>query len=121
MFRKLLTSVSICLQGTVFERRPRKPQVRDRQETWYYSIEEAEAPPYLMVAEEFKVKYDLISKMHTRDGGVESSRRGRAKWNPEKHEQVYHCSHEPHGTDPKVEVYYNALGLGYSHIRQAGA
>lgn len=126
MFRKLLTSMSICLQGTCFERRPRERQQRDRVETWYYSLDEANAPPYLMVAEEFKIKYDLITKLHTRDGhllsGRDASKRGRAKWNPEKHEQVYQMTNEPSpNTDPKVEVYYNALGLGISQPRNAGA
>lgn len=127
MFRKLLTSMSICLQGTCFERRPRERQVPDRSETWYYSIEEAEVPPYLMVAEEFKIKYDLITKLHSRDSqmlsGRDASRRGRAKWNPEKHEQMYHVTHEPNTSapDPKVEVYYNALGLGHSQMRDVRA
>jgi hypothetical protein len=118
MFRKLLTSVSICLQGTLFERRPHKPVIREKQETWYYSLDENGAKPYLMVAEEFKVKYDLITKLHSRDGqllnGRDSSKRGRAKWCPEQHEQVYEMTNEPGSHDPRVAVYYNALGLGYS-------
>jgi hypothetical protein len=119
MFRKIITSMSICLQGTVFQRRPRKGAVAPKQETWYYSLEQAEnAPPYLMVAEEFKVKYDFMTKVHGIDGhllsGRDASKRGRAKWCPEKHEQVYDCRHEPHSSDPRVAVYYNALGLGVS-------
>lgn len=116
MFRNILTSFCICLQGTVFERGPRKRAVKERQETWYYSVDQdEECKPYLMVAEEFKVKYDLITKLHTRDGqllsGRDASKRGRAKWCPEKYEQVYHQTHEPSCTDPRVEVYYQALGL----------
>jgi hypothetical protein len=118
MFRHILTSFCICLQGTVFQRGPRKRAVKERQEHWYYSVdqEEQDNKPYLMVAEEFKIKYDLITKMHTRDGhllsGRDASNRGRAKWNPEKHEQVYQMVNEPGGADPRVEVYYQALGLG---------
>jgi hypothetical protein len=116
--------MSICLQGTCFERRPRERHVPDRPENWYYSIDGGEAPPYLMVAEEFKIKYDLITKLHSRDQhklcGREASNRGRAKWNPEKHEQMYHMTNEPHtAPDPKVEVYYNALGFGHSKLGDA--
>jgi hypothetical protein len=118
MFRKILTSMSICLQGTLFERRLRRAVVRDKQETWYYSVDEQAGKPYLMVAEEFKIKYDLITKLHNVDGqllnGRDSSKRARAKWCPEKHEQVYDMRNEPHSSDPRVAVYYNALGLGLS-------
>lgn len=117
MFRNILTSMSICLQGTLFERRPRKGGLAPKPETWYYSIDEHDnAPPYLMVAEEFKVRYDFMTKLHTRDGqllsGRDASKKGRAKWCPEKYEQVYNCSNEPSCNDPRIAVYYNALGLG---------
>lgn len=116
MFRRIMTSFCICLQGTVFERRP-KHAFKDRHDLWYYSMEGREnAPPYLLVADEFKVRNDLITKLHGRDGQLlatrDSSKRGRAKWLPDMYEQYYSCTNEPTAGDPRVEVYYSSLGLG---------
>jgi hypothetical protein len=115
MFKSIMTSLCICLQGTLFERRAKKGHKKERPETWYYSVEEAETkePPYLMVAEEFKVKNDLITKLHTRDKnlmGTDVSKAGRARWCPDLYEQCYTPSVKS-GADPSVEVYYRALGL----------
>jgi hypothetical protein len=116
MFKSIMTSFCICLQGTVFQRKPRKGCIKGRDDTWYYSAEgHEECPPYLLVAEEFKVKNDLITKMHTRDGNLvssrESAKRGRAKWLPDLYEQVYAGPVSEYGFDPRVEVYYRTLGL----------
>lgn len=115
MFKSIMTSFCICLQGTVFERKPKKCSLKDNKDTWYYSMEgREESPPYLLVAEEFKVRNDLITKLHTRDTitSRESSRRGRAKWLPDLYEQVYYGGNEPTtGPDPSIEVYYRMLGL----------
>lgn len=116
MFKSIMTSFCICLQGTVFERRAKKAHMKDRDETWYYSMEGPEEPPYILVAEEFKIRNDLLTKMHTRDGHLSTSRdaskKGRAKWCPDFYEQVYYGpAIEASTGDPAVEVYYRALGL----------
>lgn len=117
MFRDIITSMSICLQGTLFERRPRKGPLPDRPESWYYSVEEHEdEKPYLMVAEQYKVRYDFMTRLHTRDAhllkGRDSSKAGRAKWFSDNYEQCYHMAKAPNCNDPRIAVYYNALGLG---------
>lgn len=114
MFKSIYTSFCICLQGTVFEMRKRKGVIKEN-EKWYYSLEKGdEAKPYILVAEEFKVRNDLITKLHTRDGKLlsarESSAKGRAKWNPNQYTQDYLGPSGP-GSDPTIEVYYRSLGL----------
>jgi hypothetical protein len=68
MFRSIITSLSIYLQGTVFERRPR---VKGKQnpEAWMH-IDEDESnheivQPYVIVEQELEMTPDLISKLYS--------------------------------------------------------
>lgn len=114
MFNSIMTSLCISLQGTLFERKPKKGSLKEHAENWHYSMNEREAPPYLLVTEEFKVRNDLITKLHARDGQIsttrESSKRGRAHWCP-NHYQQHYFGETTSGADPRVAIYYHALGL----------
>jgi hypothetical protein len=126
MLRSIFTSLSIYLQGTVFERRPR---VKGKQspEAWMH-IEEDEShtetvqpQPYVIVEHELEATPDLVSKLYScnrrlKDGRVEA-KNGRAKWCQNKYQQNYTGAVRMTG-DPQVEVYWKALGLGNTQEQQ---
>jgi hypothetical protein len=122
MFRSIFTSLSICLQGTVFERRPKVKAKSEHDECQSHSHEtdEEEYPPYLIMMDASAVKKDLISRMH--GAGSRSvvrrteGKEGRQKWCRNSNEQPYVEARAK--VDPKVEVYWKALGLGSAQEHQ---
>jgi hypothetical protein len=116
MFKSIYQSLSICLQGTLFRRHSTKAsQHRETEVLWSYSMDgQSTCPPYVLTTEEYKIKNDLITKIHCADNRLQESRtedrRGRAKWLPDFYEQTYDPPAGP-GPNPQVELYYRTLGL----------
>ncbi|HEY9791219.1 MAG TPA: hypothetical protein V6D22_12520 [Candidatus Obscuribacterales bacterium] len=114
MFKAIKNVLSICLEGTIFRSKP-KQQTQRTDNLWSYSMEgKNEYHPYVLTQEEYKIKFDLITKLHSVDNRLQESReehkRGCAKWVPEKHQQVYETPAPP-PPNPQIELYYKALGL----------
>ena len=114
MFKAIGNAVAICLQGTIFERRP-KHAATAKYELWAYSFDQEKAPPYVLTQEEYKVKNDIITKHHTTENRLQEkrseNRRARAKWSPDVYEQIYIPPVLPAMNNPQVEIYYRTLGL----------
>ena len=114
MFKSLMNMLSISLQGTLFSSKPKK-KAPSTYDLLMYSMDMVDRePPYVLVAEEFKIKHDLISKLHSVDNRLQAtrseSRKGRARWCPDVYEQNY-GGPKPIALDPQIEVYSRALGL----------
>jgi hypothetical protein len=120
MFKFINDTVAICLEGTAFRRRNKKtPNQPISEQVCSYSPEsQSPSPPYVLTQEEYKIKNDLISKLHSTDNRLQETRqrdrRGRAKWIPLHNEQVYNPP-TPTASSPQLEVYYKILG---THIVQ---
>lgn len=114
MFRTLRDKLSICLEGTILFSRP-KEHARRPGGLWSYSLQGPAAyHPYVLTQDEYKIKFDLISKLHSVDNRLQATReqyrRGRAKWMPDLHQQTYDPPLAP-PPNPQVELYYKLLGL----------
>ena len=114
MFKSIFNMLSISLQGTIFASK-HKQKASTTYDLLMYSMDMADRePPYVLVAEEFKIKHDLISKLHSVDNRLQAtrveSRKGRARWCPDVYEQAYDGP-APVALDPQIEVYSRALGL----------
>lgn len=128
MFNTLFDSFSICLQGTIFERRPRRAVLNKSAESaWSYDVSAgSKAPPYVLTNEEWKIKDDILTKWHSVANGLQElrqeDRRGRAKWFIELYQQFYSPKRAV-PPDPKIEVYYKTLGLNLArdpHVTLTG-
>jgi hypothetical protein len=115
-----MNALSICLTGTIFERRAAR-EFFSQPAAWDYSFEAGQVPPYVLTQEEFKIKRDLLTKVHSCDNRLAEEREGvrkaKAKWCPDIYEQIYEPPAAPSQGDPQVEVYYHSLGL--ANIREA--
>jgi hypothetical protein len=115
MFKAIWNALSICLEGTMFRSRPKQQCHHDTDNLWEYSMDgRPEYHPYVLTQEEYKIKFDLISKLHSVDNRLQETReeykRGRAKWIPDMHQQHYDPPAPP-PPNPQVELYYRTLGL----------
>jgi hypothetical protein len=114
MFKSISDALGICLQGTIFSYRAKNTGKGRSCELWQYSMENADAPPYVITQEEYIVRHDLITKLHSVDNRLQEhrleARRCRAKWLPDHHQQTYELPNPP-APNPQVELYYRTLGL----------
>jgi len=112
MFRSIFNSLSICLQGTLFSR---KPIHKCKIDPWTASDIEADEHPYLLVNPDYAVKHDLGSKMNGMDSRLASRRTqvktGKARWCPNSAEQHYENPNNATSMVPEIEVYWKSLGL----------
>ncbi len=118
MFKSILTSLSICLQGTVLE--PKKKlkkrfqNVHIQPNLTSYNVRLPEALPYVLIYPDNQNKHDLLAKLHSCDRSLDEARsgahRGRAHWCPDNHEQTYTLPGPP-SPNPQIELYYKRLGL----------
>lgn len=113
MFKSIFNQLSICLEGTWF-RRKHKPKSFDR----HIAEESENAAPchnYVLTTSSKDIKKDIISKLQGADSRLVerrvSTKKGRAKWCPNLNEQSYGGPKAGVTLDPKIEVYWRALGL----------
>lgn len=113
MFQKVVTSLSLCLQGTPLEFRA-KPRACHAEQGAEYSTERSLAPGYLLTTEEYRIKRDLLTRLHTCDNRLRDIRgkanEARARLFPDYHEQTY-CVPLQGMRNPQIELYYRKLGL----------
>ncbi len=109
MFKPILTSLSICLQGTFNIGRKKKHYISadDGEEVDFN--DSTTSGSYVIVDPSY-MKPSLLARlaMHE-DRFYAEARRGRAHWTPGKYEQMYDDSKEK--ADPSIEIYYKKLGL----------
>src|SRR3990167_1740072 len=95
MFTNLLNAMSLCLQGTVFQKKAKKLIVNKHPDSHSASISknESESHPYVITDEEFKLKHDFITKAHYVDNRLQKAsdqaRRGQQKWFVSSQQQDY--------------------------------
>lgn len=116
MLQSIFTRLAISLQGTPLSPRAKKHHYKENlPETWSYSMDTVTAiAPYVMTTEEYKIKNDLITKLHSVDNRLQEGRveakKGRARWCPDVYEQTYHGEALP-ALNPQIEIYGRSLGL----------
>lgn len=118
MFKTIYNTISICFEGTIF-RRAAKKGLLDKNDEMLWALEGvSHTAPYVLTQDQYLIKNDLISKLHSTDNGLqearEESKRGRAKWFRDLHQQVYQPQFLPSLPDPQVEVYYRNLRLSFT-------